>query len=130
MPAQAKRSAGLALLVDDDDSVAALVGEMFDQLGYERLRVASAEAALGALADHRAVDVVFSDVMMPGTMNGLQLALEIRRRHPGLPVLLTSGFSDAIKQEAAQQKIPLLSKPYRLEELETALRQARGETAK
>ena len=130
MPAQAKRSAGLALLVDDDDSVAALVGEMFDQLGYERLRVASAEAALGALADHRAVDVVFSDVMMPGTMNGLQLALEIRRRHPGLPVLLTSGFSDAIKQEAAQQKIPLLSKPYRLEVLETALRQARGETAK
>ena len=129
MPAQAKRSAGLALLVDDDDSVAALVGEMLGQLGYETLRVASAEAALGALADYRTVDVVFSDVMMPGAMNGLQLALEIRHRHPGLPLLLTSGFSDAIKQEAAQQKIPLLPKPYRLEELESALRLAREEAA-
>jgi DNA-binding LytR/AlgR family response regulator len=75
------------------------------------------------------VDVVFSDVMMPGAMNGLQLALEIRHRHPGLPLLLTSGFSDAIKQEAAQQKIPLLPKPYRLEELESALRLAREEAA-
>jgi signal transduction histidine kinase/CheY-like chemotaxis protein len=126
LPAQATRSAGVALLVDDDDSVAALVGDLFGQLGYETLRVASAEAALGALADHRTVDVVFSDVMMPGAMNGLQLALEIRRRHPGLPVLLTSGFADAIKLEAAQQHIALLPKPYRLDELDTALRQIRG----
>ncbi|WP_458068755.1 PAS domain-containing protein [Rhodanobacter sp. BL-MT-08] len=129
MPPQASHSSGLALLVDDDDNVAALVGEMFRQLGYETLRVASAEAALGALADGRAVDVVFSDVMMPGAMNGLQLALAIRRRHPDLPVLLTSGFSDAIKQEAAQQKIPLLPKPYRVDELHAALRLARDESA-
>jgi len=128
-PRQAEGSAGLALVVDDDDSVAALVLEMFGQLGYETLRVASAEAALGALSDGRAVDVVFSDVMMPGAMNGLQLAMEVRDRHHGLPVLLTSGFPDAIKQEAARQKIPLLPKPYRLEELESALRLAREEAA-
>ena len=73
---------GHVLLVEDDDEVAALVGEMLDQLGYEVMRAASAAAALGALANGRRVDVVFSDIMMPGGMNGVELAREIRRRRP------------------------------------------------
>ena len=66
------------LLVEDDDEVAALVGEMLDQLGYEVTRVASAAAALGALADGRRIDLVFSDIMMPGGMDGVELAREVR----------------------------------------------------
>jgi signal transduction histidine kinase/ActR/RegA family two-component response regulator len=109
------------LVVEDDDEVAALTVEMIHQLGYEATRVASAEAALGALADRRSVDIVFSDVMMPGHMNGVELAQEIRRRRPNLPVLLTSGHAEAAQRNAGTQKIDIIPKPYRLDELRDAL---------
>jgi signal transduction histidine kinase/ActR/RegA family two-component response regulator len=113
-------SAGQVLLVEDDDEVAALTVEMINELGYDTTRVASAEAALGALADKRAIDVVFSDVMMPG-MNGVELAQEIRRRRPNLPVLLTSGFAEAASRSAAVHQIKIIPKPYRMDELREAL---------
>jgi CheY-like chemotaxis protein len=113
-------SAGQVLLVEDDDEVAALTVEMINELGYDTTRVASAEAALGALADKRAIDIVFSDVMMPG-MNGVELAQEIRRRRPNLPVLLTSGFAEAASRSAAVHQIKIIPKPYRMDELREAL---------
>jgi CheY-like chemotaxis protein len=109
------------LVVEDDDEVAALTVEMIHQLGYETTRVASAEAALGALADRRSVDIVFSDVMMPGRMNGVELAQEIRRRRPNLPVLLTSGHAEAALRKAGAQSIDIIPKPYRIDELRDAL---------
>jgi signal transduction histidine kinase/ActR/RegA family two-component response regulator len=109
------------LIVEDDDEVAALTVEMIHQLGYDTTRVASAEAALGALADRRSVDIVFSDVMMPGRMNGVELAQEIRRRRPNLPVLLTSGYAEAARRKAGAQKIKIIPKPYRIDELRDAL---------
>jgi CheY-like chemotaxis protein len=117
-------------LVEDDDEVAALTVEMINQLGYDTMRVASAEAALGALADQRAIDVVFSDVMMPGRMNGVELAREIRRRRPNLPVLLTSGFAAAASRSAAAHRIRIIPKPYRMEELREALAAATQEDAR
>ena len=112
---------GTVLLVEDDDEVASLVTEMLRELGYEAMRVASAEAALGALADGRAVDLLFSDILMPGRMNGLDLAREARRRRPGLPVLLTSGYADEAIREADRQGIPVLRKPYDLNTLAAIL---------
>ena len=114
-------SAGQVLLVEDDDEVAALTVEMINQLGYDTTRVASAEAALGALADKRAIDIVLSDVMMPGRMNGVDLAREIRRRRPHLPVLLTSGYAEAASRSAAAHQIRIIPKPFRMEELREAL---------
>ncbi|MET0677398.1 MAG: ATP-binding protein, partial [Bradyrhizobium sp.] len=73
-PRPKKSGHGQVLLVEDDDEVAALVSEMLAQLGYEVTRAASAAAALGALADGRSVDLIFSDIMMPGGMNGVELA--------------------------------------------------------
>jgi CheY-like chemotaxis protein len=112
---------GRILLVEDDDEVAALVSEMLDQLGYQVTRAACAAAALGALADGRSVDVVFSDVMMPGGMNGVELAREIQRRRSDMPILLTSGYSGATIREAKETGIQILSKPYRIDELALAL---------
>lgn len=112
---------GQVLVVEDDDEVAALTVEMIHELGYDTTRVASAEAALGALADRRAVDIVFSDVMMPGRMNGVELAQEIRRRRPNLPVLLTSGYAEAARRKAGAQLIKIIPKPYRIDELRDAL---------
>jgi PAS domain S-box-containing protein len=114
-------SAGQVLVVEDDDEVAALTVEMIHQLGYDTTRVASAEAALGALADRRSVDIVFSDIMMPGRMDGVELAQEIRRRRPNLPVLLTSGYAEGARRNAGAQEIKIIPKPYRIDELRDAL---------
>jgi len=117
-------SAGTVLLVDDDEEVAALVGEMLEHLGYRVTHAASATDALGALQNGCQVDIVFSDVMMPGGMNGVELAREIRTRDLGVPVLLTSGYAEAAQQSAAAEGVHVLAKPYRLEELATSLREA------
>jgi PAS domain S-box-containing protein len=108
------------LLVEDDENVAALAADMVEQLGYQVTRVATAAAALGALADGRSIDVVFSDIMMPGHMNGLDLAREIRRRRPELPVVLTTGYNAAPGADI-REGIPLLRKPYALDQLARAL---------
>lgn len=117
-------SAGNVLLVDDDDEVAALVAEMLEHLGYEVTSASSAAAALGALANGRGIDIVFSDVMMPGGMNGLELVREIRTRNLDVPVLLTSGYAEAVKHSAEAEGVQILAKPYRLEELAAALKTA------
>jgi signal transduction histidine kinase len=113
---------GHVLLVEDDDEVAALVTEMLTQLGLEATRASSATAALGALANGRAVDLVFSDVMMPGGMSGVDLVREVKRRRPGLPIILTTAYPEAARREAEAEGVALLPKPYRLEELALATR--------
>jgi len=64
---------------------------------------------------------VFSDIMMPGGTNGIALAKQIRKRRPALPVLLTSGFSEAMRGEAEALGISILRKPYGLNELRAAI---------
>ena len=119
---------GTVLLVEDDDEVASLVTEMLGELGYRVTRAASAQAALGALADDRDVDLVFSDVLMPGAMNGIDLAKEVRKRRPHMPLLLTSGYSgDAYKE--ASENINVLRKPYEIHALDSALRAALANSA-
>ncbi|MET3762068.1 CheY-like chemotaxis protein [Sphingomonas sp. UYEF23] len=120
------QQAGSILLVEDDYEVATLVTEMLSDLGYQVIRTASPEGALGALANGRTVDIVFSDNMMPGGMNGVELAREIRRRRPGLPILLTSGYAGAAARDAANENISILPKPYQLDALDQALRRARA----
>jgi signal transduction histidine kinase/ActR/RegA family two-component response regulator len=121
-----KSGHGQILLVEDDDEVAALVSEMLMQLGYEVTRAASAAAALGALADGRSVDLIFSDIMMPGGMTGVELAREVKRRRSDIPVLLTSGYSEAAARDAEVMGIEILPKPYHIDELATALSSARS----
>lgn len=119
-------SMGSVLLVEDDDQVAALTREMLSDLGYDVTRAASAQAALGALANGRAIDLVFSDVMMPGDMSGIDLARELRCRQPDLPVVLTSGFAETARNAAAALNVLLLPKPYRIDELASTLLAAAG----
>ena len=111
---------GQVLLVEDDNEVAALTREMLSYLGFSVVHVASPDAALGALANARSVDIVLSDIMMPGGVSGLELAREIRRRQPNLPVVLVTGYAEAAAG-MEDGRFALLLKPYTLEMLAEAL---------
>jgi CheY-like chemotaxis protein len=111
---------GQLLLVEDDDEVAALTREMLNSLGFSVIHVASPAAALGALANARPVDIVLSDIMMPGGVSGLELAREIKRRQPNLPIVLTTGYAEAAAG-MTDGEFQLLLKPYSVEELADAL---------
>ncbi|WP_240320704.1 ATP-binding protein [Sphingomonas crusticola] len=111
------------LVAEDDDHVADLVCEMLRELGYRAERVAAAPEALRALEEGGPFDLVLSDMIMPGKMNGLELAQEVVRREPDLPVVLMTGFSEAAAAAAAEG-FPLLIKPYTIEALGEALSQA------
>jgi signal transduction histidine kinase/ActR/RegA family two-component response regulator len=114
------------LLVEDNDDVGAFSTELLEDLGYTVRRVAEANAALAILAANEfAVDLVFSDVIMPG-MNGVELAGIIRERYPGLPVVLTSGYSNVLA-ENAHHGFELIQKPYSVESLSRVLRKAISE---
>ncbi len=104
------------LLVEDDDAVAGAVTEMLSELGFESVRAVNADAALTVLERDPRFQLVFSDMVMPGEMTGLDLAREIGRRRPDLPVLLTTGYSEAAAA-AADEGMRLLPKPYRLDTL-------------
>jgi signal transduction histidine kinase/CheY-like chemotaxis protein len=111
---------GHVLLVEDDKEVSALTREMLSNLGFAVTHVSGADAALGALANARAIDVVVSDIMMPGGVSGLELAREIRKRFPNLPVILTTGYVEAAAR-MEDGEFNLLLKPYSLEALAEAL---------
>ncbi len=115
---------GVVLLVEDDYEVAMLATEMLSELGYDVIRTASAEGALGALANERGVDLVFSDVMMPGGMSGVELARAIRERRPELPVVLTSGYTFEDRGGVGARDFTIVPKPYQIDTLATILRQA------
>jgi signal transduction histidine kinase/CheY-like chemotaxis protein len=116
---------GVVLLVEDDDSVAAAVSGMLTELGYRVVRAADAMSALAVIdRGEEPIDVMFSDMVMPGAMDGAALAEAVLQRRPDLPVVLTTGFSDAA--ESAQRKgLRLLAKPYRIEALAAELAAAR-----
>ncbi|HZL31287.1 MAG TPA: ATP-binding protein, partial [Pseudolabrys sp.] len=115
--------AGTVLLVEDNADVAEVGAGFFSQLGYRVRSVVNAQAALAALRLDSDVDLVFSDILMPGSMNGLDLAREIATRFPAIPVLLTTGYS-ASAQEAVAQGVVVQQKPYDLESLKRNIREA------
>ena len=116
---------GRILLVEDDPAVAAMVSEMLKDLGYEVSHASAAAAALEVLDREPSFDLMFSDMVMPGGMDGIELAREVGRRRPDLPVLLTTGFSPAATA-AQREGRRLLSKPYTIESLAAALQATLG----
>jgi PAS domain S-box-containing protein len=114
------------LVVEDNEDVGRFSTELLRDLGYGIKWAANAGEALAALEqDELAFDLVFSDVIMPG-MNGVELALVIRERYPGLPVVLTSGYSSVLADHA-HRGFELIQKPYSVEALSRTLRKAISE---
>lgn len=123
-----RRSNGRVLIVEDDGQIAELVTEMMAELGYQVTRASTASEALDLLRADK-VDMVFSDVMMPGGMDGLQMSREIRQRYPHVPVLLTSGYAEVIRRTMSATDVRILAKPFQLEELGAALERLKRDSA-
>ena len=115
---------GTVLVVEDSRDVADVTSAMLEQLGYRVVRAENAAEALRHLRQGIEFDLLFSDIVMPGAVDGLGLAQICRERFPDIPVLLTSGFSNAA--EAADGRFPILRKPFELSALEHAIEQAFG----
>jgi PAS domain S-box-containing protein len=107
------------LMVEHHVQIAEITSEILRELGYEVRCVTNAASALAAIeADDRLFDLVFSDVLTPGHMSGVDLARELNRRWPGLPVLLTTGYSNVLaRHEELSGDFRVLRKPYSAEAL-------------
>jgi PAS domain S-box-containing protein len=99
------------LLVEDHPQLAELTMTLLEEAGYGVKVVQSAAAALDLLRRGERVDLVFSDVVMPGGLSGVDLAQQLEREFSGLPVLLTTGYSEVVTRAEAS-RLPIISKPY------------------
>ena len=113
-PQDCNASSGQVLLVEDNPDVSDVSASMLRQLGYVVHTVSSADAALDALAKDN-FDLVVSDIVMAGAMDGMALARILRTRQPALPVLLVTGYSEAATEAAAE--FAVLYKPFQIAEL-------------
>ena len=109
---------GRVMVVEDDSLVAELAAGMLNELGFDASVAHSAKEALDQVAAGEKPKLVFSDIVMPGGLSGIELAHNIRDRFPELPILLTTGYSE---QVGGTHGFPVLQKPYELGALASAL---------
>ncbi|MCG8428214.1 MAG: ATP-binding protein, partial [Chromatiales bacterium] len=118
------RGSETILAVDDEPELLALTRDSLSALGYQVLTTNTAKQAMALLSAHPDIDLLFSDVVIPGGTNGYKLAEQALRERPGLKVLLTSGYSEMALTEREQSKVGpnLLHKPYSQMELAQRIR--------
>nr|WP_246215914.1 PAS domain-containing sensor histidine kinase [Microvirga makkahensis] len=122
----ARDTAGTVLIVEDEPAVLDVATEIFDSLGYDVLTACDAKQALEVLEQDVPIHVLFSDVVMPNGMNGVELSRKARELRPGIKVLLASGYPmSALPSEGFEAGISFISKPYRWTELADKLRALR-----
>jgi signal transduction histidine kinase len=114
------------LVVEDNDMIARLVATQLNSLGYEVRQAANAATALDILKAGERIDLVFADVVMPGQLDGFDLAEEVHAAWPGIKVVLTSGFPGTNHGNRISN-LPLLTKPYHRDELARTVRNALNE---
>jgi PAS domain S-box-containing protein len=120
-PKEVTGGAERVLLVEDDPTVLALTLDMLTGLGYEAITATHAGEALKIIASEEPIDLLLTDVVMPGGISGVELAHAAQEARPGLPVLLTSGFmGEGATLETPE--FPLLDKPYETATLAAKLR--------
>jgi signal transduction histidine kinase/CheY-like chemotaxis protein len=116
-PARAspQRGSGAVLVVEDDDSVREVSVEILQELGYRTLVARSGKEAMEVLVSPEPIDLLFTDLVMPGGLSGTALARQAQALRPGLAVLLTTGY--ALREGPGTSEFPMLVKPFRAQEL-------------
>jgi CheY-like chemotaxis protein len=113
------------LVVEDNEDVRSLVTRHLDELGYRVLLAGNAAEALQVVESPEKLDLLFTDIVMPGKVSCEALVKRAREARPNIAVLLTSGFSEAAMQSTllANNRNALLSKPYRKQDLAKKVRE-------
>ena len=118
-PPSPRSGSGTVLLVEDESDVRELARRVLEKGGYEVIPVASAREALLIAEGSAVIDVVVTDVVMPGGMSGVEMGERLSRTRPTLPVLYMSGYTDdaRIHGKTASGRLPFLGKPFQPAEL-------------
>ncbi|HEY3912205.1 MAG TPA: response regulator [Stellaceae bacterium] len=114
------------LVVEDDPELRELAADFLEFLGYRTMVAASGDAALAILKAERGIDLIFTDLVMPGKLDGLALAEKARRLDPAVKIVFTSGY---VGHAALRQRLPapdevFVHKPYRSRDLAAAIERA------
>ena len=115
------------LAVEDNPDMRRIAVRQLKELGYRVVEAENADKALALLDEGLKPDLAFLDVIMPGTMDGLDLAQHIEKRLPGVGILMTSGTERATPKRGKRRQdhpFPILDKPYRKDDLARAMRAA------
>lgn len=111
------------LLVDDDRDIRDVTHALLESLGYAVIEASHPAAALDIAAGSATIDLIFTDLQMPG-MNGFELADAIKRLRPSVPVVYATGYAGALAENDNHPPGPILAKPYRMATLRTAMAQS------
>ena len=118
-------SGELILLVEDQEEVGDMAQAMLEELGYGVVRARDGGEALAIIDSRDDIDLLLTDIVMPGSLNGADLALQARSR-AGLRAILVTGFADNAIPSGQFERFDVLLKPYRMEELARRIRGALG----
>lgn len=125
----ADRRTATILVVEDDAAVREAVVWVLQLMGYETREAENGPTALDLLDQDPSIQLMFSDVVMPKAMSGIELAEEARRRHPDLKILLTTGYSaaDINRSSLIESGIRVIAKPYGNSDLDRTLQEILAE---
>ena len=117
------------LAVEDEDAVRELLAEFLQELGHASIQAASGEEAITHLGDKAGVDLLVTDVRMPG-MSGLDIAWLARKKRPDLPIVFVTGYAPELNDTGLAQEpfTAVLTKPFTLDRLRGAVEKALGRT--
>jgi CheY-like chemotaxis protein len=111
------------LLVEDDFEVQNVTTELLEGIGCQVIKAADSRSALAVLERDPAIQVIISDIVMPGGMSGFELGRIVRQRYPGLPIVLSTGYSQYAAQ-VVSEGFTLVEKPFRRSSLLTSIQAA------
>ncbi|MEQ9661244.1 MAG: response regulator [Parasphingopyxis sp.] len=119
----ARGNGEMILLVEDQKEVGDIAEDMLDALGYNVLRAADATEALSIIEERGDIDLLLTDIVMPGSMNGTDLAMKAREES-GLRAVLVTGYADKAIPSDQFERFDVLLKPFRMDELGQRIRAA------
>jgi DNA-binding NtrC family response regulator len=118
------------LVVEDNANLRTIVVKQLEAIGLRVLEAENAQMALGVLSDEPRIDLIFTDVVLPGDMDGYALARAVHECHPESKIIMTSGFPGLrFNETELANSLPLLSKPYRKQDLVRMVREVLDERA-